>query len=343
MYKQQRISRWAMVMVLAGALAAGNSACTCKNSGGGGQQGKAVKAHPPQHPGELPRPPGPGPAKGGIKPVKEGEHILLKGFEAPESVIHDAREDVYLVSNICGSPFAKNGKGYISRVSPKGKVTLHWIGGGPKKLLDAPKGLAISGERIYVTDINQVRLFHRKTGAPETPIPVPGATFLNDIVAAEDGTLYVTDTGFTVDPKTKKMKQSGTDAIWKITAGGQASPLVKDPKLGNPNGVVLRDGHLLVVTWGTGKILQVTLQGKWSVYKTTPAKQLDGIVVLPGGALLISSWQARGVFKMDKKGKVQAVAVNLESPADIGIDRKRKRVLAPLLNRDLVQIIPIKD
>ena len=328
-------------MVLAGALAAGNSACTCKNRGEEGKQGKAVKENPPKH--QVEHPPGPGPAKGGIKPVKEGDHILLKGFEAPESVIHDAREDVYLVSNICGSPFAKNGKGYISRVSPKGKVTLHWIGGGPKKLLNAPKGLALFGERIYVTDLDQVKAFNRKTGEPETSISVPGATFLNDIVAAKDGTLYVSDTGFTVDAKTKKMKQSGTDAIWKITAEGQPSPLVKDPKLGNPNGMALKDGNLLVVTWGTGKILQVTPEGKWSVYKTTPAKQLDGIEVLPGGALLISSWQARGVFKMDNKGKVQAVAVNLESPADIGIDRKRKRVLVPLLSRDLVQIIPLKD
>src|SRR3972149_4477688 len=43
------------------------------------------------------------------------------GFQTPESVLYDAAEDVYLVSNINGSPTAADGYGFISRIGPEGQ------------------------------------------------------------------------------------------------------------------------------------------------------------------------------------------------------------------------------
>src|SRR3989304_4371092 len=42
------------------------------------------------------------------------------GLQTPESVLYDAAEDVYLVSNINGSPTAADGNGFISRIGPEG-------------------------------------------------------------------------------------------------------------------------------------------------------------------------------------------------------------------------------
>ena len=51
------------------------------------------------------------------------------GFQTPESVLYDARADVYLVSNINGNPTGVDGNGFISRVTPSGRVTVKWIDG----------------------------------------------------------------------------------------------------------------------------------------------------------------------------------------------------------------------
>jgi hypothetical protein len=57
------------------------------------------------------------------------ERIIVEdvGFATPESVEYYAAEDVYLVTNINGSPFAVDDNGFISKISPDGKVLdLKW-------------------------------------------------------------------------------------------------------------------------------------------------------------------------------------------------------------------------
>src|SRR5262245_50674756 len=60
-----------------------------------------------------------------------GGPISVTGFSTPESVIHDADADVYLVSNINGGAVEADDNGFISRVSPEeNKITeLKWIDG----------------------------------------------------------------------------------------------------------------------------------------------------------------------------------------------------------------------
>ena len=68
---------------------------------------------------------------------------LTEGFSTPESVLHDEASDVYLVSNINGEPLGADDNGFISQVSPDGKVTnSKWIDGSKDTVkLDAPKGV----------------------------------------------------------------------------------------------------------------------------------------------------------------------------------------------------------
>ncbi|MGH2396883.1 MAG: hypothetical protein ACRDFW_07825 [bacterium] len=71
--------------------------------------------------------------------------IIVQGFQTPESVLYDSRADVYLVSNINGpavprNVFAVDGNGFVSRVSPSGKVLgLKWIDGTKKGQIQALK------------------------------------------------------------------------------------------------------------------------------------------------------------------------------------------------------------
>ena len=80
------------------------------------------------------------------------------GFSTPESVLYDPEADVYLVANIHGGPSARDGNGFISRLSPEGEViALKWIDSAAEGVtLDAPKGMALVGERLFVADIDVV-------------------------------------------------------------------------------------------------------------------------------------------------------------------------------------------
>ena len=121
---------------------------------------------------------------------------ISEGLQTPESVLYDPDQDVYFISNINGNPLDADDNGYISRVDPERlQGEMKWIDGSkPDVTLNAPKGMAIAGDTLYVADISTVRKFNRKTGAPEGEVKIIGTTFLND--AASDGTsIYVSDSG----------------------------------------------------------------------------------------------------------------------------------------------------
>ena len=62
------------------------------------------------------------------------------------------------------------------------------------------------------------------------------------------------------------------------------------------------------------------------------------VVGLAGGKLAISSWEAKGVYVGTPGGDFTLTLTDLESPADIGYDSKRKRVLVPLFTKNTVVI-----
>ena len=77
----------------------------------------------------------------------------LKGdFAAPESAYYDAASNSVFVSSINGQILEKDGNGYISRLSPDGKmVSAKWVTG-----LNAPKGLRSAGNTLWVSDIDEI-------------------------------------------------------------------------------------------------------------------------------------------------------------------------------------------
>src|SRR5438128_11263884 len=81
---------------------------------------------------------------------------INQGLQTPESVLWDPQQDVYFISNINGQALAADNNGYISRVNPDTmQVEAKWVEGGvkPGVTLNAPKGMAIVGDTLYVADI----------------------------------------------------------------------------------------------------------------------------------------------------------------------------------------------
>jgi sugar lactone lactonase YvrE len=272
-----------------------------------------------------------------VTPPPPTPAIKIAGFETPESVLYDAEGDRYFVSNINGAPLTADNNGYIAIASPDGKiVTQKWVAGGANKVtLNAPKGLAISGGQIWVSDIDTVRSFDLKTGAAKATIKIAGATFLNDVAAGPDGKVYVADSGLD-----DKFASTGTDAVYVIEKGA-AKALAKTKDLKGPNGVLVNTAGVWVNTFGAAELYRLGPKGEKLDVTTLPKGKLDGIVTM-GDSLLVSSWEGSAIYKGKPGGTFEAVLSQLSAPADIGFDTKRSRVLVPRFTENTVEAYDLK-
>ena len=267
-----------------------------------------------------------------------GPDTVISGFSTPESVLYDKQADMYLVSNINGAPLDKDDNGFISRVSPDGTITnLKWIDGASASVtLNAPKGMTIVGNRLYVADIDTVRVFDRVTGQPITSIAVPGATFLNDLASDNLGifsTVYASDSGLDAN-----FQPTGTDAVYKIQFN-QLSPMVADPGLHSPNGVANAPLAVYMATFSSNIVYRINkFTNHIEEFTHLPTGSLDGLVRLPGGTMYVSSWEGSNVYKVDAGGTITTEVSGTPAPADIGYDSNRSRLMIPLFMDSKVQI-----
>ena len=266
-------------------------------------------------------------------PVVAGDSMTISGFSTPESVLYDAAGDVYFVSNINGGGIEKDDNGFISKITPDGMVTLKFIDGAAENVsLHGPKGLAIIGDTLFVSDIDSVRAFNRNDGAPIGARGVPGASFLNDLVAA-NGVLYVTDTGVNAD-----FSSNGKEAIYRFENGKPVAHAKGADKFKGPNGLAADGENLIVVPFGSATVSRVGKDGSVTKVVDTPKGGLDGIEKANDGGWLVSSWEGKAIYHIDAQGAVHSSMENIDSPADIGYDTKRGRVLVPSFNGNRVEI-----
>jgi sugar lactone lactonase YvrE len=266
---------------------------------------------------------------GDAAPVKAAS---VAGFQTPESVLWDSVQDVYFVSNINGAANAKDGNGFISVFGPAGMMRDSAFIKG----LNAPKGMALVHDTLWVTDIDVVRGFNARTAAPVATVPLPGAVFLNDIAVAPDGSLYITDTAIRFGAQGPE--HVGTDQIFRIAADRKASVALKTDSLARPNGITwdAANQRFVVVSFGGGSLLG------WKPGETTTTKlgtgpgMFDGVEVVHG-AIWVSSWADSSVYRY-VDGQGSKLIKGVPSPADIGYDAKRNRVLIPIFTGNRVEI-----
>jgi streptogramin lyase len=267
---------------------------------------------------------------------------VVDSFQTPESVLYDPVADVYLVSNINGSPVAKDDNGFISRVAPDGHVlALKWIDGASDSVeLNAPKGSAIHGDTLFVADIDAVRMFDRVSGRPLGSRAVRGATFLNDVAAGPDGTIYFTDSGLKLGAA--GFAPTGTDAVYRFDARGNAVAIIRGDSLGRPNGITVDSSGAYVVTFGSGAAYHLDATGARTAFPKPPHGQLDGIVETAGGTFYISSWEDSSVVAVNPPSDTYTMKVHgVPSPADIGYDSRRHRLLIPSVLTNRIEIRPL--
>jgi sugar lactone lactonase YvrE len=280
-----------------------------------------------------------------IDSTAPGRTATVTGFKTPESVRYDSAHDVFYVSNINGSPLAKDDNGFISRMKPDGTIdSLELIAGGRDGVtLNAPKGLALVGDTLWVADIDAVRAFNVHTGAVVATVDLTSfhALFLNDVCVGGDGAIYVTDTG--MKPSGDAMTHvAGADRIFRIDAAHHATIALASDSLHWPNGITwdASGNRFIVVPYD--KVPQILA---WRPGTPQPviigygSGQYDGVELLADRRLVITSWADSTISIRD--GNVRTAIRELPSPADIGIDTRRMHVAVPLLTKDRVEILTI--
>ena len=258
---------------------------------------------------------------------------ITEGLSTPESVLYDPDQDVYFVSNINGSPFGADDNGYISRVAAEDlRGEMKWVDGANEDVvLNAPKGMTIVGDALWVTDIDVVRRFDRRTGAPLGETAIPGTTFLNDL-ASSGGTVWVSDSGLK-----EGFEPSGTAAIYRMRDGGDPEKIASGSDLNGPNGLAVDGERVWVATFGAQELYPIEAGRKGTVSEL-PAGGLDGLIRLEDGSMLVSSWDGSAVYRGTPGGTFTPVIENVDSPADIGYDSQRNRVLIPHFQGNRVSV-----
>jgi len=267
-------------------------------------------------------------------PVKVGE---VGGLSTPESALFDAARGVWYVSNINGVPNDADNNGFISRVSADfATVDTTFIAGGVDGvILDAPKGMALVGDTLWVADITSVRGFDVTTGAPVASLSVDGAVFLNDVVLGAQGTLYISDTGIRFGPD--GMTHPGPDRIFQLN-GRTVNVALRFDGAPGPNGLLFDEslGRLLIVPFASDAIYEWTPGSAAIDSIASGPGSYDGVVRLADGRILVSSWADSTVHVL-ADGVLTPLLSGLPAPADIGVDEKTGTVAVPLFELGRVE------
>jgi hypothetical protein len=219
----------------------------------------------------------------------------ISGFNHVESVATDGK---FIYAADIGkelNPTTKDGDGQIIKLDKKGEILDAFF---VKEKLDAPKGLAINKEILFVNDVDRLLAIDLKTGTKLYEIDFSKDTsFLNDIAVWDNNTLYVSATD-----KSKLYKVNLIDKSY--------SEIKTDITILGINGLFCykKANRLYVNGFGSdnkpnGVVGYINLKDNTFTQLTAMTGYYDGIIIFRD-VLYLSNWVA-----FEKKGII--IAINL--------------------------------
>lgn len=245
-------------------------------------------------------------------------------LRVPESVLYDGTHNILYVSNIDGAPDGKDGAGFISQLTSDGKIkNLKWITG-----LNAPKGLGMFKNNLYVADLAQVVVIDIAAGKITKTYDVDGAVFLNDITVDKKGDVYISDT------RASKIY---------LLSNNKIEVYLEQEELNGVNGLLAIKDGLFVVNFASGESYLLGADKKLTA-KGKIAEGADGVEPVGNGDYIISSWYGE-VFYVAASGKVTSLVNTRDAKigaADIGYNPKNKMVYVPTFFKNTVMAYELK-
>jgi sugar lactone lactonase YvrE len=257
------------------------------------------------------------------------------GFMGPESAVYDAKRNIVFVSNVNGQPNDKDGNGFISTLRPDGTIIkLKWVDG-----LNAPKGMVLVGDRIFVSDVDRLVEIEMDRGRISGRWNAAGSIFLNDTAADSAGHVYVSD--------------MMTDTIYRL-ADGKLTAWAKDSALQSPNGLMVQGDSLLVASWGVrtegfatstvGHMKSVSLKSGAisSLGDGTPVGNLDGLEPDGSGSYLVTDWMAGSLYRIAASGKADLLLDLNQGSADHEFIESKRMAIIPMMMDGTVVAYEVK-
>ncbi|MES2003509.1 MAG: ATP/GTP-binding protein [Bacteroidota bacterium] len=254
-------------------------------------------------------------------------HTLVKKWETdallktPESVLYDAKEKILYVSNIDGAPAEKDGKGSIGKVALDGKIiAVDWVTG-----LNAPKGMGMYKNKLYVADLTEVTVIDIEKAAIVQHIPIEGSVFLNDITIDKNGVVYVSDTR---NFKVYKIEKGIVTTLFQNMQG--------------PNGLLAVGNELLILD--KGSLLKMGSSGNLGVVCDGMEPSTDGIEMVQPNEYLVTAWSGV-IYYIYANGNKQTLLDSREqniNTADIGYDAKNRIVYVPTFYKNKIVAYELK-
>lgn len=251
---------------------------------------------------------------------------LSEGLDKPESVAYDAKRERLYVSNVQGEPLGMDGKGYISIISLEGKtIDAAWVVEG----LNAPKGMDVTDDTLYVSDINALVAIDIESGEVTQRYTAEKSVFLNDVTVDSKGNVYVSD--------------FFADTIYCL-CDGKFDVWAQDAALASPNGLLAEKDRLVVGSWGirtegfqtseTGYLKAIAYDDSSKIEplgSTESFANVDGVESDGNGGYYVTDWIAGKLFAVTADGKAQEVMDYNQGSADHEYIAEKGLLLVPMM------------
>lgn len=186
--------------------------------------------------------------------------------------------------------------------------------------LNDPKGIAITKNRLYVSDVNKLVEANLATGEILKVYTYDKAYFLNDVEIDANNNVYVSDTN--------------GSAIFKLNSSdGHFDIWLSDKALDSPNGLFLKDKIMYTASWGGqngGRVSKIDMITKKIDTLTGIIGNLDGITPYDDNFFLISDWNSGNIHLMDYYGNTKKILYADKSVGDIGFVKDKRLLLLPM-------------
>lgn len=259
-------------------------------------------------------------------PLETTPNVRVFGsFHFAESCSYDPVRDVYIAPSLGNRGPDFENDGYVSLINPDGTVhTLKWIGQTRDGLtLNNPLGSDVANGRFYVVDGNVVRWFDLTSGQPLGSEEIEGGTSFNDLEVADDGTVYMTQTG--------AEDGSVPQRIYRMAPNGDSELFIDGEPLSRPNGIAFdAAGNIVVVNVGSADILTFSPDGELLATEQSLDPGNDGLVVLEDGTKYVSSVRQGTVARIRPGQDAEMVASGIPSAASMCYDPSRERLIVPM-------------
>jgi len=267
-----------------------------------------------------------------------GNSQTIKGFSSPESaIVHNTNVYVTNVGKAL-NPTKKDGDGFISQIDLNGNIKqLHFINN-----LNAPKGMGLIGNILYVSDIDTLKGFDLTTKKEVFSLFFKDVHFLNDITIKDSNTLFI--------------GASDTSTIYEVNISNNSYKKLINFTVAN--GLYYEDDILYAAELGSttknmfdgkGKLYKIDLNNNNKLTRLgTFEGVLDGVHKIEN-KIYVSDWvsfKQEGIIRVyDLKTKKEEIlnTKKFMGSADFWIDDKSNKLYLPEMIGGKITIVDLDN